>query len=190
MSRFRVVLTALIVFVLFATGTALALPVTVISALPVAYDTNPSPAGSTLLGPLGAVGGIGGPVTFTAPFAGTLTLSVVDCCIIGDVYQAFVDGVSLGFTSFVPLYGPTMGSGDFTVYLTAGTHTWDINDTIQSYVGYDDPWGGGVVTDTFAGAGLTVTGTMVEGSIPEPTTFLLSGSALLGLIALLRKRRA
>jgi hypothetical protein len=52
------------------------------------------------LGPLGAVGGIGGPYTFTAPFIGTLIMKVQPAIgsFAGDVFQAFVDGKSLGFT--------------------------------------------------------------------------------------------
>ena len=157
----------------------------VFSGAPVADVVNPSPAGSTGLGPLGAVGGIGGAVPFIAPFSGTLTMTVTDCCLVGDVYQVFVDGVSLGFTAAVPLGGPTLSTGVFTDYLTAGAHTYDINDQILSYIGFADPYGGGVVPAIYAPAGLTVQGTMV----PEPASIFLLGAELIGLGALARKLR-
>src|ERR1043165_7383586 len=48
------------------------------------------------LGPGGAVGGIiGGPIGFSAPYTGTFFLAVDDCCVVGDVYQVFLDGASL-----------------------------------------------------------------------------------------------
>jgi hypothetical protein len=148
---------------------------------------NPSPAGSTGLGSLGAVGGIGGAVPFTAPFDGMLTMTVTDCCLVGDVYQAFVDGVSLGFTAAVPLGGPINSSGVFTEYLTAGAHTFDINDQILSYIGFADPYGGGVVPAIYSPAGLTVQGTMA--AVPEPASIFLLGAELIGLGALARKLR-
>lgn len=85
-----------------------------------ALISNPSPAGAVDLGPDGQVGGIGGPLSFTMPIDGLFTLTVQDCCLVGDVYQAFVDGESLGFTSAVPLGGPDLTSGTFSTYLAAG----------------------------------------------------------------------
>jgi len=150
-----------------------------------AAGTNPSPAGSSGLGPLGAVGGIGGPIGFTMPFDGIFTLFVEDCCIVGDVYQVFIDGVDMGFTSPVPLNGPTPSSGTFTLALTAGAHTYDINDQIISYVGSPDPYGGGDVTANFDPAGLSVTGS----ATPEPATLGLLGLGLL-LVGVRRYRKA
>src|SRR5487761_1730632 len=88
-------------------GVANAAPTPIGTFNEVASATNPAPAGSTGLGPGGAVGGIGGPIDFTAPFAGTLIMTVkpTGTFTAGDVYQAFVDGNSLGFTTPVPLFG-------------------------------------------------------------------------------------
>jgi len=164
---------------------------------PIASTLTPSPAGSTGLGPLGLFGGITyaviGPLTFTAPATGNLVATVAGCCAgapatIGDVFQVFLDGVSLGFTSGVPLGGPTPSSGTFEAPITAGvTYTFDINDQILSYAGTatPDPYGGGLVPANFGPSALTVT---LAELVPEPASFGLLASALLGL-GLLRRRR-
>jgi hypothetical protein len=160
---------------------------TVFSSSETASTANPSPAGSTGLGPLGAVGGIGGPVGWTAPVSGEYQIIVQDCCLVGDVYQTFVDGKSLGLTSLVPIGGPTNSSGTFDFILSAaGAHTFDINDQILSYIGSDSPYGGGVVGSIYTPAGLTVT---IQ-SAPEPTTWamMLIGFAGLGFAAYRKAR--
>ena len=154
----------------------------------IASAANPAPAGSRALGPAGAVGGIGGPVSFTMPYSGMFTLSVGDCCLVGDVYQAFVDGRSLGFTKAVPLYGPQYSTGTFTAFLSAGRHTFDIEDQILSYIGYSDPYGGGTVPTVFSPAGVEVTGQASPAPTPEPGTYSLIGMALVGA-SLVRKRQ-
>ncbi len=120
-------------------GVANAAPTPIGTFNEVASASNAAPAGSTGLGPGGAVGGIGGPIDFTAPFAGTLIMTVQQPTTefaAGDVYQAFVDGHSLGFTAGVPLFGTQFSSGTFTTPVPQGLHNFDINDQIFSYLGF------------------------------------------------------
>lgn len=154
-----------------------------------ASASNPAPAGSIWPAgdPGGAVGGIGGAVSFTMPFAGSFTLAVQDCCLVGDIYQVFVDGESLGFTSAVPFGGPTPSSGTFSLFLSAGVHTYDIDDALLTYIGVADPWGGGVVPSIYSPAGLTDTGTATAS--PEPGTCALLGMGLLAA-GFIRRRRS
>jgi hypothetical protein len=180
---------AAIAMVVLLAGTAMAAPILIFENGDTASVSNPAPAGSYALGPLGAVGGIGGPRPFALPFSGQFTLGVADCCLVGDVYQAFVDGHSLGFTSSVPVGGPTLSTGTFSLFLTAGPHTYDINDTLLSSIGFASPFGGGIVPGFYSPAGLTDTGTLE--AVPEPTTLLLFGTTMagLGLAARWRRRR-
>src|SRR5208337_4866013 len=96
----------------------------------------------------------------------------VDCCVVGDVYQAFIDGVSVGDTSSVQLYGSTNSTGTFTEFLSAGAHTYNIDDLVLAYLGKNDPYGGGTVPTTLSPAGVTDTGTTPS---PEPGTLGLLG---------------
>lgn len=155
---------------------------------------NPSPAGSTGLGPLGAVGGIGGPMPFSAPVTGTLVMTVgpleVDGMPVGfpgDVYQAFVDGTSLGFTPGVPLFGTQFSIGTFTTPVTAGAHTFDINDQILSYIGSPSPYGSALpppdntVPASFNPTNLTVVlAEELPAAVPEPRSLAVIASAFLG----------
>jgi hypothetical protein len=179
----------------------------------VASVGNPSPAGSTGLGPGGAVGGIGGPISIcgptsspapcAAPSAGTLRMTVeaFEFGDSGDVYQAFVNGSSVGLTSGVPLFNTTpinctvppgfgtppqsnLSCGIFDVPVTTGTFNFDINDQILSWIGFPSPYGGGTVGASFSPSGVTVTLEFIPGEIirtPEPTALALLGSWLLGL---------
>lgn len=170
----------------------------------VASTATPSPVGSTGLGPFNPIGsptGVGGmdggPVTFTAPFAGTLTMQVDDIAEGGDVYQAFVNGASLGFTSPVPINpdGTFLSSGTFTTPVPAGPNTFDINDQILSYIGFPSPYPPGntgpAVPASYNPAGFLVT--LSEEpfeAVPEPGVFALLASWLLGfgLFARLRQK--
>lgn len=162
---------------------------------PTATVGTPAPAGATagLAGPLGMVGGIvGGAIVIDLPVGPQpgwyLTISVADCCIVGDVFEVLLDGVSLGITAPVPQGGPTLSTGSFTVFALPGLHSIDIWDFILSYIGSAHPFGGGVVPDIMSPAGLSVSWSIEP--IPEPGTLILLGTGLLGLGASLRKRFA
>lgn len=142
------------------------------------------------LGPGGAVGGmIGGPVSFTAPSTGLLEMTVTDCCVVGDVYQAFLNGTSVGVTSAVPLDGPTLSSGVFTMSVTSGQSlTFDVSDILQQYIGVADPYGGGIVPSSISPAGFSV---MLQEttSVPEPGTLGLLAAGMVGIGFWFRRRR-
>lgn len=172
----------------------------VIGTFPLTVSTAaPSPAGSTGLGPKGPVGGIdGGAVTFDAPFDGTLTMQVADLGQQGDVYQAFVDGHSLGFTKAVPLdlAGTNLSTGTFTTHVSAGPNTFDLNDQLLSYIGFASPYGsippGELVPGSYTPGSVSVTLSEQQSTIPtpEPGTLAVVGSWLLGFGLLRRFSRA
>lgn len=162
----------------------------------VASTTSAAPAGSTGLGPLGAVGGIGGPVSFTATAAGILKMTVQPSVgqFVGDVYQAFVDGNSLGFTPGVPLFGPNLSVGTFSTPIPAGVNTFNINDQILSYIGFPSPYGSDntTVTDvpsSFSPGGLMVTLDELPSAVPEPSPLALFGAWLTGIALFWRRHR-
>ncbi len=161
-----------------------------------ASTANPAPAGSTGLGPLGLVGGIGGPVAFTATAAGTLEMTVQPSGVfVGDVYQAFVDGNSLGLTPEVPIGGPNPSIGTFTTPISAGLNTFDINDQLLSYIGSPPPYGSDdptvtVVPASFSPSGVTVIlAEELPSAVPEPSSLALFGAWILGLGFLWRWRK-
>lgn len=146
---------------------------------------NAAAAGTTWTpGPGGAVGGIGGPIGFTMPATGLFRITVNDCCVVGDVFEVILDGVSLGMTSSEPIGGSTLSTGAWTLSLLAGSHTYDITDITLQYLGYASPFGGGTVDPGFSPAGLEVIGE----TVPEPaawSTMIGAGLLLLGF----RRRR-
>jgi hypothetical protein len=154
----------------------------------IASSGNLAPPGSVLYNGSPAIwGGVGGPFGFGPTSDGILTMTVTDLDgAVGAVYQVFVDNISLGFTSGVVLGGPTVSSGVFTVALTPGTHTFDINDQIISYVGQEDPYGGGIVPGGFSIGNVHVVG---DFAAPEPGSMFLLGAGLLGLAGFARKLR-
>jgi hypothetical protein len=152
----------------------------------IASVANPAPAGTTYAqGPGGAVGGIGGAIPFALLSAGPVSITVNDCCLVGDVYEVLVDGGSLGWTSPVPIGGPTLSTGTWVLALGAGAHSLDIWDIPLSYIGFNSPFGGGIVPAGFSPAGGSYS---VETVVPEPSTCLLFGAGLLGLLGLRRRR--
>ena len=160
--------------------------ITLVSGNFTASATAPIPVGAvTAPGPGGPVGGlIGGLINFTDPFAEILTITITDCCLVGDVYEVVLDGVSLGLTSIVPIGGPTNSTGVFSIAVGAGPHTLGIDDTILSYIGFASPYGGGIVTPNYSPAGLTITVT----STPEPGSLALLGIGLAALAGVGRRR--
>jgi PEP-CTERM motif-containing protein len=169
-----------------------------------ASTANPAPAGSTNLGtfnpinsPTG-VGGIGGPVAFTAPITGDLVMKVGPLILNGQplgfpgaVYQAFVDGTSLGFTDEVPLGGSQFSTGTFTTPISAGANTFNINDQIISFIGQQAPFGptSTTVPPGFSPESLTVSLSEVPAAVPEPSTIALLAGWLAGLALFWRRRK-
>lgn len=159
----------------------------------------PAPSGSTGLNPSNPHGGgmESGPVTFTAPFDGTLTMQVADLVQQGDVYQAFVNGHSLGFTDPVPLdtEGTNLSTGTFTTHVSAGPNTFNLNDQLLSYIGFSSPYGsipaGVDVPGSYSPGSVSVTLSEQPGTVttPEPGTLAVFGSWLLGLGLLRRFKR-
>lgn len=69
---------------------------------------------------------------FTNTAFGYLTVTVADCCVIGDYYEIWVDGVLVGTTPD-PGYpgGSSLSVGSVTVWLAPGTHTIEIRDALD-----------------------------------------------------------
>lgn len=142
-----------------------------------------------------------GAVSFNAPFAGTLVMKVGPQVLdgqpvgfTGEVYQAFVDGASLGLTSQLPLFGPDFSTGTFTASIPAGTNTFDINNQLLSYIEQPPPYGSDVSTVTtvpssFSPGSLMVTLDELPAAVPEPSSLALFGAWLLGLGLLWRWRK-
>jgi hypothetical protein len=143
------------------------------------------------------------PFAFTVPFNGSVTLTVTDQGDVGDVYEVFLQTISLGLTSSVNIGDPTASSGSWTNSLVAADYHYDIADVILSYMGGSSPYGTGTVTSGFSPGTLHVTiteacpvgepgddeGCQAENETPEPGSILLLGAGLLGLTSLVRKLR-
>ena len=86
-------------------------------------------------------------LTLTSP--ALLTVTVADCCIVGDFYAVYVDGEIIGITPEVELFGPTLSSGSASVVLGPGVHMIEIRNMLE---GFGEPG------STGCPAGYTVTG--------------------------------
>lgn len=128
-------------------------------------------------GPGGGASNPGAPA-WTFGIASAHVISVFDCCTLGDAFEVFDFGVSLGITSIgsstcsstaaCAAAPATASRGDFM--LMAGAHS--ITMTVSSYIG--SPGNLFFIVDPKA--------------VPEPTTLLLAGLALSALG--LSRRRA
>ena len=99
--------------------------------------------------------------SFLLPGTSAMEIWYTDCCLPGDSYQLFADGVSLGLTPVSPPFGPTL----FTAQ------------------------GGQVITIEMPvfGGGLPA-GSSIYTVTPEPGTILLMATGLLGLGVAMRRR--
>lgn len=146
-----------------------------------------APPGATpsLAGPLGLVGGLqGGAISISAPDNGFLTITVTDLGAVGDVFDVFADGASLGTTAPVSVGGPDNSTGTFRVAVSAGLHTVNVWNYVLSYIGGESLYGG-FVDDTFSPADLGVT---VAFDVPEPASAMLVAGVL--ALSLAARRRA
>lgn len=58
-----------------------------------------------------------------------VTFLIEDCCIVGDIYELWVDGKRVGTTSHVFVDGPSASTGRFTLTLKGGTHRLQVRNT-------------------------------------------------------------
>ncbi|HTV45947.1 MAG TPA: PEP-CTERM sorting domain-containing protein [Stellaceae bacterium] len=137
-----------------------------------------------------------GPIAFTAPFAGTLVMTVQQSTTFGagHVFQAFVDGNSVGTTSIVPVSvtGTDFTSGTFTAEIPAGPNTFDINDQLLAYIGAQAPYGppSTTVPASFSPVGIQVTlAEELPSAVPEPRSLWVMFAGLCSLGWLLARRK-
>lgn len=111
-------------------------------------------------------------IDFTAPGGTAVDVSVLDCCIVGDYYAAYLDGAYIGTSPFEPEYGSTPSAATFLATLGAGSsHTLQFADQ----------------TDFLLPAGLSYS--VTSASVPEPATWGLMLLGVGGLGGVLRGRR-
>lgn len=122
-----------------------------------------------------------GPVSQTF-LATTTTLLVVDCCLVGDMFEVFVNGSSIGSTSYADPNSGSSVSGGAEAYwastlVSKGFFTVGIGDLITLSVTQ-------LATGYTTGEGYIQSTTR---SVPEPGSVLLIASGLLGM-AFVRRR--
>ena len=110
-------------------------------------------------------------VSFTTGYTGPVEVTVTDCCITGDYYETWLNGVSIGTTPFVPVGGPDYSTGTFAGSVAAGTNFVQLQDQI--------------LTQLPAGVSVSISG------VPEPSTWAMMGLgfAALGFAGYRRARK-
>ncbi len=110
-------------------------------------------------------------IDFTAPGGTAVDVSVLDCCIVGDYYAAYLDGSYIGTSPYEPQNGSTPSAATFAATLGVGTsHTLQFADQ----------------TDFLLPAGLSYS---VASAVPEPATWGLMLLGVAGLGGAMRGRR-
>jgi hypothetical protein len=64
----------------------------------------------------------------TLSTARSVSIQIVDCCIVGDNYEVYVDSQLIGTTPEEPLNGSTSSQGTFSTVLAAGSHLITVRD--------------------------------------------------------------
>lgn len=167
---------------------ATASPILLFSDVLISDVGTPAPLGITpaLVGPAGFGGGvITGDVGLDVPGAGTLTISLQDLGLVGDVYEVVLDGASLGLTSATSINDPTNSSGVFNAPIAAGFHTIGLWDFVLTFAGGTSPYGGAI---PFGRTSNEVQLTVAL-DVPEPTSLALIGTAL-AMLGTVRRRTA